>query len=100
MAKTPAADFGGLCQHAPGSAWRRSVAFARFGGKVFFKFARFAVILLGVGRRIALDCDIRPFFGIFGVDRQPFLKTGFGIGPNGVDRAFRLADAESMHSSG
>ena len=55
------------------------------------EFCRFAVPLLGVGRRIALDRDIRPDFRELGVHLEPSLKTRFGIRPDGIGRAFRFA---------
>ena len=56
------------------------------------EFRRFAVPLLGVGRRFPFERDIRPGFREFRVNLQPSLKPRFGIGPDGVHRAFRLAD--------
>src|SRR5204863_3298816 len=49
--------------------------------------------VLGVGRWVLLDRDIGPSLGIFGVDGQPLLGAGLGVRLDGVDRAFRLADA-------
>src|SRR5689334_23177482 len=46
-----------------------------------------------VGRCFALAGDIGPAFGILAVDFDPFLHSALGIGQNGLDRAFRLADA-------
>ena len=37
--------------------------------------------------------DIRPLLRIFAVELKPILKARLGIGLDGVDRAFRLADA-------
>lgn len=33
--------------------------------------------------------DIGSFLRIFGIEREPFFETGFGIGMNGVHRTFR-----------
>src|SRR5262249_20587518 len=54
---------------------------------------RLAFPLLGVGRRLTLDGDVGPLFGVFGVELEPFLKAGLGIRLDRLDRAFRLAHA-------
>jgi hypothetical protein len=68
-------------------------AAARFFGKVFLELAGFALVLLRIRRRFALDGDIWPDPRILRVDPQP-LAVGIvlGVGLDGVDRAFRLAD--------
>src|SRR5690606_14360284 len=70
-----------------------SVAFTRFRRKILFVLARLAVELLRVRRRFSLGSYVRPLFGIFGIDLQPFLKPGLRIRLDRVGRAFRLADA-------
>ncbi len=73
-------------------AARVSVSFARFGGKVFFEFAFLAIEPLTISRRFTLFDDIGPFFGIFGVDFQPFVETRFCVRFDGFRRAFRFTD--------
>src|ERR1700743_3544272 len=63
------------------------------GGEEFLVFVRNALHLLGVGRRFALLADVGPDLGVFGVQRQPLLQAGFGVGLNRLGRAFRLAHA-------
>src|SRR5215467_15677696 len=48
--------------------------------------------VLGVGRGIALDRDIGPGFGVFGVEFQPLFKSWLGVGLDRLGRAFGLAD--------
>ena len=55
------------------------------------KLAWFAIKFLGIGGGIALDGDVRPFWGIFGVDLQPLLKARLSVRLNGVHGAFWLA---------
>src|SRR5690606_31760044 len=45
------------------------------------------------GRR-ALDRDVRPDLRVFGIDHQPLaVRLVLGVRLDGVDRAFRFADA-------
>src|SRR5580704_13642300 len=69
-----------------------SVAGTRIRRKLPFEFVGHPLPLLGVGGGLLFGGDIRPGFGVFGVDSQPLLDAGLGIGLDRVDRAFRLAD--------
>src|SRR5262249_60846307 len=60
-------------------------------GREFRLLAGLSFPLLGVFRRLALDRDVGPHLGVFGVQREPLLQAGLGIGLDGVDRTFRLA---------
>src|SRR5665213_3143134 len=68
-----------------------SVSLARIGRKVLVELVRDALEFLGIRRRVALGCDVRPLLGVFGIHLQPLLETGLGIRLDRVDRAFRLA---------
>src|SRR5215470_8857919 len=68
------------------------VALAGVGGE-FLLLVGLALPLLGVFRRLALDRDVGPLLGVLGVERQPFLQPRLGVGLDGVDRTFGLADA-------
>src|SRR5690242_13323434 len=48
----------------------RSVALAGIRRELL-ELARLAVPILGVGRRIALDGDVRPALGVLGVELEP-----------------------------
>src|SRR5690348_7359791 len=50
------------------------------------------VPLLGVGWGVLLNRDVGPGLGVLGVQFEPLFQAGLGIGLDGVDRAFRLAD--------
>jgi len=65
---------------------------ARIFAEVFF-FAGFVFPIFPVCRRLALAGDVRPLFGIFGVEFQPGCQIGFGVRDNRLDRAFRFAHA-------
>src|SRR5215211_1682379 len=69
---------------------KRSVALAGIGGKFLF-LVGLSFPLLGVFRRVALDRDIGPYLGEFGVQAEPLFQARLGVGLDGVDRAFRLA---------
>src|SRR5262249_32505225 len=56
-------------------------------------FVRLPLPLLRVGRGRFLDRNIWPDFRVFRIQRQPFLKSRFGVGLDRVDRAFWLADS-------
>ena len=64
------------------------------------QLAGLAVKVLGVGQRFALDGDVRPDLRHFDVELQPLLQPRLGVGLDRLGRAFGLANAESMHSSG
>ena len=55
------------------------------------KFAFDTVKLFGTLRRIALNCDVGPFRGVFGIDLEPLVQTGLGVRLYGIGWAFRLA---------
>src|SRR5690606_3354354 len=78
---------------APPAGRRRLVALAGLGREMGVELARHAVPRLGVGGRLLLLGYVRPFRGIVGVDLQPFLEAGIGIGLDRLGRAFRLAHA-------
>ena len=69
-----------------------SIAFTGLFREVGLEFAGYAVELLGIGRGLALDGNIRPFRGIFGVYLEPLLQARFGIRLDRIGRAFRLAN--------
>src|SRR4028118_118143 len=69
-----------------------SVALARGRREIFVELAVLALVLVGVGGGVLLAGDVRPFRRIGGVDLQPFLETGLGIGQDRLGRAFGLAD--------
>ena len=56
------------------------------------EFVRLPLPLLRVRRGRFFDRNIWPDSCVFRIQRQPFLKPGFAISLDGVDRAFRLAD--------
>src|SRR5690606_39025523 len=68
-----------------------SVAFAGLGGEIELVLARDAVHLLGLGKLVALFGEVGPDGGVFGVDLEPFVEIGFGVGLDGLGRAFGLA---------
>src|SRR5262249_9786924 len=59
--------------------------------EVFRKFVGLRHKSVGIWRRRLLGGDIRPAFRILPVELEPFFQIWFGIGLDGVDRAFRLA---------
>jgi len=69
------------------------VARAGVRRKIFLEFALDPFEFLGVSRRILLLGNIRPSFGKFGVDLEPFLQARLGIRLDGVGRALRFAYA-------
>jgi hypothetical protein len=58
---------------------------------MLLELAGYPLPLLGVGGRLFLHCNIRPLAGEFGVNREPFFQTWFGVGLDGIYRAFGLA---------
>src|SRR3984893_4448666 len=69
-----------------------SVAGTRIRRKMLVEFVGDPLPLLGVAGGLLFGLDVRTFFGVFGVDCQPLLDAGLGIGLDRVNRAFRLAD--------
>src|SRR5262245_29527837 len=57
------------------------------------EFVRLPLPLLRVRRGRFFDRNIWPDSCVFRVQRQPFLKPGFAISLDGVDGAFRFANA-------
>src|SRR5260370_29460913 len=57
------------------------------------EFVRLPLPLLRVRRGRFFDCNIWPDPCVFRVQRQPFLKPGFAISLDGIDGAFRFANA-------
>ena len=57
------------------------------------EFVRLPLPLLPVGRGRFFDDDIWPYFRVFRIQRQPFLEPWFGISLDGIDGAFRFANA-------
>src|SRR4051794_32285144 len=55
--------------------------------------AGLALPILGIGRGFALDRNIRPDLGIFGVELEQFFQARLGVGLDRLDRAFRFAYA-------
>ena len=68
------------------------VSSPRLRRKIALKFVRLAVKFLGVDRRLALDRDVRPDQRIVGIQLEPALEAGPGIGEDGFGWAFALAD--------
>ena len=65
---------------------------ARISGKMLLELIGDDFPFLRVGRRSLLGRDIGPRFCEFGVDTEPLLNAGLGVGLDRVDRAFRLAN--------
>src|SRR5262249_43523262 len=57
------------------------------------EFVRLPLPLLRVRRRRFFDRNIWPDSCVFRIQRQPFLKPGFAISLDGIDGAFRFANA-------
>ena len=73
---------------------RLAVAITRQFGKVCVELVFFLRPVVGIRRRILAHCDVRPFFGVFRVDRQPFsVRRIFGVRHNGFGGTFWFADA-------
>src|SRR6185369_2639591 len=81
------------CRMGTPADQRRSASGAGLGGEIFVELVSLALMLVGVGRLLTLAGDIGPFGGEFRVEFQPFLKAVLGVGRNGLNRAFVLADA-------
>jgi hypothetical protein len=69
-----------------------SITRARIWRKIL-KFVRLALPLLPVGRRRFFGRNIWPDIRVFRIQRQPFLKSWFGISLNGIDRTLRFTNA-------
>jgi hypothetical protein len=69
------------------------VPFARLGREVFLKLVRFGHKRVRVRGGRLLGRDVRPGLRILPVDLEPLLKLGLSVRLDGLDRAFRLADA-------
>ena len=57
------------------------------------EFVRLPLPLLPVERGRFFDLNIWPDFRVFRIQRQPLFKSRFGISLDGIDRAFRFANA-------
>ena len=57
------------------------------------EFVRLPLPLLRVRRGRFFDRNIWPDSCVFRIQRQPFLKPGFAISLDGIDGAFRFANA-------
>ena len=60
---------------------------------MLFEFIGGAVKLLGIGRGLPFDRDIRPDIRIVCIELKPLLQTGLGVGYDGFSRALRHAHA-------
>src|SRR5450756_2114934 len=60
---------------------------------MLFEFIGGAVKLLGIGRGLPFDRDIRPDIRIVCIELKPFLQTGLRVGYDGFSRALRHAHA-------
>jgi len=69
------------------------ISLTRLGGKELVEFPATTVIFLGVGLRFALHRNVRPYFGVFSVEAEPFFETGVGVRLNRLRGTFRLANA-------
>src|SRR5450759_629542 len=58
---------------------------------MLFEFIGGAVKLLGIGRGLPFDRDIRPDIRIVCIELKPFLQTGLRVGYDGFSRALRLS---------
>ena len=70
-----------------------SVAFARLFGKVLFELSFFAVMFFGIRQLVLFGRDVGPDFGVSGVDLQPAVQAGLGVGLDGLGRAFGFTHA-------
>src|SRR5690349_9475726 len=70
-----------------------SVALAGVRREEFLELSVDPVELLGVRGRLLLRGDVGPFVGVFGVELQPFVEAGLGVGLDGIGRTFGLAHA-------
>ena len=70
----------------------RLVPFAWALAEIFVEFVGLTDKGVSVGGRWLLGRDVGPSFGILAVDVEPTIKARLGVGLDGVDRAFRLAD--------
>ena len=68
-----------------------SVSGSRLRRKELPELVRHPVPVLGVGRGLLFDSNIRPGLCVLGVHLKPLLKPWFGVGLDRVDRAFRLS---------
>src|SRR5262249_27232689 len=68
-----------------------SVPGSRLRRKELPELVRHPVPVLGVGRGLLFDSNIRPGLRVLGVQLQPFLKSRLGVRLDGLGRAFRLA---------
>jgi len=68
------------------------VPFAWVLAEIFVEFVGLADEGVGVRRRRLLSRDVGPSLRILAVDVEPTIKARLGVGLDGVDRAFRLAD--------
>src|SRR5260370_3566187 len=76
----------------PHTARALSASITRAGiWRKVLEFVRLPLPLLGVGRGRFFDHTIWPDFRIFRIQRQPFLKTLFGVRLDHVAQAFRHA---------
>ena len=69
------------------------VAFAGGRREVFGEFVRFANKGVGIRGRGLLGRDIGPSLGILAIEVEPTIELRLGVRLDGVDGAFRLADA-------
>src|SRR5271167_961044 len=70
--------------------------FSAFGGvraEELLEFAGHVLVLVGIGRNLALARDVGPAFGVFPVHFDPARHVAVGVGLDRLDRAFWLADA-------
>jgi hypothetical protein len=69
-----------------------SVAFARLGREVLVELAFFALVLVGVIRRVLLGGDVGPLCRELGVQLKSLLQTAFSVGQDRFGRAFGFAN--------
>ena len=71
----------------------RVVALTGIGREELLELVRNAVELFGISGRFAFDRDVWPNGRVFGIELEPALKSGLGVGEYGFGRTFRLAHA-------
>jgi hypothetical protein len=60
--------------------------------KILVEFSEHAIEFFRIGARLTLDRDVWPDRRVVGIQLEPVLKAGLGVGDDGLGRAFRLAN--------
>jgi hypothetical protein len=83
---------GGGSRRRPALTLSASISRAGIWREVL-KFVRLPLPVLRVGRALFFDRNVWPDCRVLGIERQPFFKPLLSVWLDGVDRAFRHADA-------